>query len=131
MYGEWLRRQKRLADARVQLQRAHSMLDAMGASAFAERAARELEAAGARARSRGSSTGVLLTPQQSQIAQLASTGLTNSEVAIRMFLSPRTVEYHLANIFSKLQISSRHQLAAAYGADLADVPHSESDRQRS
>ena len=112
VYGEWLRRQKRLSDARVQLQRAHQLFEAMGASAFADRASRELEAAGARARSRGISARTALTPQESQIAQLAANGLTNSEVATRMFLSPRTVEYHLGKIFNKLHISSRHQIAS-------------------
>ncbi|GAA3207052.1 helix-turn-helix transcriptional regulator [Microbacterium terregens] len=110
VYGEWLRRQKRLSDARIELSRAQQLFEAIGAAAFADRATRELQATGVRGGPRGEGGGIALTSQESQIAQLAGQGLTNSEIATRMFLSPRTVAYHLGNVFNKLQISSRHQL---------------------
>lgn len=113
VYGEWLRRQKRLADARIQLSRSHDMFESMGAFAFAARAAAELRATGANLKGAGSLAPFDLTAQEFQIARLASQGLTNAEVAARMFLSPRTVEYHLGKIFSKLQIDSRHRIAGA------------------
>jgi DNA-binding CsgD family transcriptional regulator/tetratricopeptide (TPR) repeat protein len=110
MYGEWLRRRRRLTAARSQLRDAHDLFRRMGAAAFAERAARELAAAGSAVPTRKPDAQTTLTPQEMRVARLASQGMTNSEVAARMFLSPRTVESHLGKIFSKLQITSRHQL---------------------
>jgi DNA-binding CsgD family transcriptional regulator/tetratricopeptide (TPR) repeat protein len=111
VYGEWLRRERRRLDAREQLGTAHEMLLAMGIDGFAERAARELRATGATARKRRVELSGNLTPQEAQIARLASDGLSNPEIAGRLFLSPRTIEYHLHKVFTKLQINSRNQLA--------------------
>jgi DNA-binding CsgD family transcriptional regulator len=110
LYGEWLRRERRRVDAREQLRTAHEMLTAMGIDGFAQRAARELLATGETARKRIVETSGQLTAQEAQIARLAGDGLTNPEIAARLFISPRTVEYHLHKIFAKLNISSRHQL---------------------
>ena len=89
------------------------MLDAIGMEGFAERARRELHAAGGTANRRPATVGVELTAQEAQIAQLASEGLTNPEIAVRLFLSPRTVQYHLGKVFTKLDITSRAQLSHA------------------
>jgi DNA-binding CsgD family transcriptional regulator len=110
LYGEWLRRERRRTDAREQLRTAHGMFTAIGAEAFAERAERELRATGATARKRGVETSDELTAQEGQIARLASEGLSNPEIAARLFISPRTVEYHLHKIFGKLDIASRNEL---------------------
>jgi DNA-binding CsgD family transcriptional regulator len=110
LYGEWLRRERRRVDAREQLRTAHDMLTAMGIEAFAERARRELLATGETARKRTTETGDELTAQEAQIAQLARNGLSNPEIGTRLFISPRTVQYHLRKIFTKLQISSRLEL---------------------
>ena len=111
LYGEWLRRQRRRIDARAQLRIAHGMLEAMGMEAFAERARRELQATGETARKR---TVVLpdqkLTAQEAQIARMARDGLSNPDIAARLFISARTVEYHLGKVFTKLGVSSRSQL---------------------
>ena len=107
LYGEWLRRQGRRTDARTQLRTAHEMLDTIGMEAFAERARRELMATGAKARKRTVETRDELTPQEQQIASLARDGLSNPEIGARLFLSPRTVEWHLKKVFTKLEISSR------------------------
>lgn len=111
-FGEWLRRQRRLSDAREHLHRAVRLFESMGAPAFAARGAHELRAAGSQLRKPRATASSVLTVQESQIARLVALGFTNAEVASRMFLSPRTVEYHLAKVFSKLQLRSRHQLAA-------------------
>jgi DNA-binding NarL/FixJ family response regulator len=111
LYGEWLRRQRRRLDAREQLRTAHGLLLEMGIEAFAERAARELRATGATARKRRVETSGDLTPQEAQIARLAREGLSNPEIAGRLFLSSRTVEYHLRKVFTKLRIRSRQELA--------------------
>jgi DNA-binding CsgD family transcriptional regulator len=110
VYGEWLRRERRRLDAREQLRTAHELFTAMGIEAFAERAARELLATGERARKRTVETSGQLTAQEAQIARLARDGLANSEIGARLFISPRTVEYHLHKVFTKLDISSRNQL---------------------
>src|SRR5215217_5398020 len=107
LYGEWLRRQGRRTDARTQLRTAHEMLDTIGMKAFAERARRELVATGEKVRKRTVETRDELTPQEQQIAGLARDGLSNPEIAARLFLSPRTVEWHLKKVFTKLAISSR------------------------
>jgi DNA-binding CsgD family transcriptional regulator len=113
VYGEWLRRQNRRVDARGQLRTAYGMLTEMGAEAFAERARRELMATGERVRKRTAETRDELTPQERQIARLARDGLSNPEIGARLFLSPRTVEWHLRKVFAKLEIHSRRELAAA------------------
>lgn len=110
IYGEWLRRENRRLDARTQLKCAYEMFDEMGAAAFAERARRELVATGETARKRSAQTRFLLTPQESQVAELAARGLTNPEIGAKLFISPRTVEYHLHKVFTKLGISSRRDL---------------------
>ena len=113
LYGEWLRRQRRRSDARAQLRTARQMLDSIGMEAFAERARRELLAAGGTARRRSVTARVELTAQETQIARLAADGLSNSEIGARLFLSPRTVQYHLGKVFTKLDITSRNQLSRA------------------
>ena len=117
LYGEWLRREGRRADARAQLRSAHDMFDGIGMQAFAGRARRELAATGETARKRTIEARDTLTPQEAQIAGLARAGLSNPDIAARLFLSPRTVEYHLRKVFTKLQISSRHQLEQALPGD--------------
>jgi ATP/maltotriose-dependent transcriptional regulator MalT len=113
LYGEWLRRERRRMDAREQLRRAHEMLSDMGAKAFAERARRELAATGETVRKRSVENRDQLTAQEAQIARLARDGLSNSEIGARLFISPRTVEYHLHKVFNKLRIGSRIQLHGA------------------
>jgi len=110
LYGEWLRRQNRRIDAREQLRIAHQMFTDVGADGFGERAARELRATGERVRKRTTDSGAQLTAREAQIARLAGDGLSNPEIAARLFMSPRTVEYHLHKIFTKLDINSRNQL---------------------
>jgi DNA-binding CsgD family transcriptional regulator len=121
LYGEWLRRENRRLDAREQLRRAHELFVTMGAEAFAERAARELLATGERARKRSPETRGQLTPQERQIAQLASEGYSNPEIGAQLFISPRTVEYHLHKVFIKLAISSRNQLQSVLPAEPRDA----------
>jgi DNA-binding CsgD family transcriptional regulator len=113
LYGEWLRREDRRADAREALRTAHDMLDTMGMEAFAERARRELLATGATVRERQDDTRDALTGQEQRIALLARDGLSNGEIGARLFLSPRTVEWHLHKVYAKLGISSRRGLGAA------------------
>ncbi|HWG64983.1 MAG TPA: AAA family ATPase [Streptosporangiaceae bacterium] len=117
LYGEWLRRQRRRADARHQLRTAHVLLEAMGARAFAERARRELLATGETARKRTLETTGELTAQELGIARLAREGLSNPQIGARLFISARTVQYHLSNVFAKLAISSRSQLDRALPAE--------------
>jgi DNA-binding CsgD family transcriptional regulator len=113
LYGEWLRRAARRRDARAHLRTAHEMLAAMGAEAFAERARRELLVTGETVRTRSVETRDELTAQETQVARLASDGRTNAEIGAQLFISPRTVEWHLRNVFAKLDIRSRRELAIA------------------
>src|SRR6516162_9778266 len=123
LYGEWLRRENRRVDAREQLRAAHERFSGMGAAAFAERARRELSATGETVRKRTVETLDQLTTQEAQVARLAARGRTNPEIAAQLFLSPRTVEYHLHKVFAKLGISSRRELRRALpGAGDTAVP---------
>jgi ATP/maltotriose-dependent transcriptional regulator MalT len=117
LYGEWLRREKRRVDARDQLRTAYQDLTAMGMEAFAARARGELVATGEIVRKRTVQARDELTAQEVQIARLASDGLTNPEIGAQLFLSARTVEWHLRKVFSKLGIGSRRELGRA----LADL----------
>ncbi|NUP65755.1 MAG: LuxR family transcriptional regulator, partial [Nonomuraea sp.] len=110
VYGEWLRSERRPLEAREQLRTACELFAAMGMDGFAGRAERELLATGEKARRRTAETAVELTPHETQIVRLARQGLTNKEIAGRLFVSPRTVEYHLGKVFAKLGITSRGQL---------------------
>ena len=122
LYGEWLRREHRRVDAREQLRAAHDHFGRIGAEAFAERARRELAATGETVRKMTVETRDLLTPQEAQIARMASDRQTNPEIGAKLFISPRTVEYHLKKVFTKLDIGSRKELAGA----LAGIPDSQS-----
>jgi DNA-binding CsgD family transcriptional regulator len=113
LYGEWLRRANRRADARSELTRAHEMFTSMGMDGFAERTRRELLATGASVGTRTAETNEQLTSQEVQIARLARDGLSNQEIGARLFLSTRTVEWHLRKVFTKLGVSSRGQLQQA------------------
>ena len=133
LYGEWLRREHRHGDAREQLRTAHRMLEAMGAEAFAERARRELRATGETARKRTAvAMNEELTGQEAQIARLARDGLSNPEIGARLFISARTVQYHLGKVFTKLDISSRSQLDRVLPGDpLRPGPANPQDPRRS
>ena len=110
VYGEWLRRENRRVDARGQLRTAYEMFISFGADAFAERTRRELLATGEKVRKRSDETRGQLTAQEEQIARLAADGQTNQEIGAQLFLSPRTVEWHLHKVFTKLGVGSRMQL---------------------
>jgi DNA-binding CsgD family transcriptional regulator len=121
LYGEWLRRQRRRIDARKQLRTAHDMLESMGMAAFADRARRELLATGETARKRTTPTAdQKLTAQEAQIARMAREGLSNPEIGARLFISVRTVQYHLHKVFTKLGIESRGHLGRALREESAE-----------
>ena len=130
LYGEWLRRGNRRVDARKQLRTAHDLLDAIGMEAFAGRARRELLATGETVRKRSGEPGPAhpgqpadaLTAQEAQVARLARDGLSNPEIGTRLFISARTVQYHLRKVFTKLGISSRSQLYRVLPSDPAGLP---------
>ncbi len=115
VYGEWLRRENRRVDAREQLRTAYEMLSRIGAEAFAERARRELLATGETVRKRTVETRDVLTAQEAQIARLAARRAYEPRDRRQLFISPRTVEYHLRKVFTKLGISSRKELRGALG----------------
>jgi ATP/maltotriose-dependent transcriptional regulator MalT len=117
VFGEWLRRENRRVDAREQLHLAHNMFTAMSADGFAERARRELLATGERVAGRGHDADTELTQQEEHIARLARDGRTNAEIATELYLSARTVEWHLRKVFTKLGITSRRGLKDALSAD--------------
>jgi DNA-binding CsgD family transcriptional regulator len=117
-YGEWLRRRKRRADARSQLRTAHELFSAMGVEAFADRARRELAATGETVRKRTVETQQDLTDQEAHIARLAAEGLSNPEIAAALYLSRRTVEWHLRKVFTKLGVTTRRQLRRHPSVDL-------------
>jgi DNA-binding CsgD family transcriptional regulator len=117
LYGEWLRREGRRADAREQLRTAHEMFVTIGADGFAEHAARELQATGETARKRVPETSSDLTAKEAQVARLAREGLSNAEIGARLFISASTVQYHLGKVFTKLDINSRTQLHRALPGD--------------
>jgi DNA-binding CsgD family transcriptional regulator len=116
LYGEWLRREKRRADAREQLRTARDAFSAIGADGFAERTRHELLATGETVRKRRDDTRDELTPQEEHIARLALAGRTNPEIGAELFISPRTVEWHLKKVFMKLGITSRKGLPDALPA---------------
>jgi DNA-binding CsgD family transcriptional regulator len=128
LYGEWLRGERRRLEAREQLRTAREMFVSMGADAFASRAARELLATGERARKPRVETRSRLTAQEAQIARLANQGLSNQEIGVRLFLSPRTVEYHLGKVFTKLGIGSRTELGKVLPGAVAN--RAETGRRR-
>jgi len=117
LYGEWLSRESQGPDAREQLRTAYAMFVAIGAEAFAARAARELASSGEAVGKRAVEAHNELTPQEAQIARLARDGLSNPEIGARMFISSRTVQYHLGKVFTKLGLSSRTQLDRALPGD--------------
>ncbi|MGF6886565.1 DNA-binding CsgD family transcriptional regulator [Nocardia sp. GAS34] len=117
LYGEWLRRENRRVDARGALRVADQMFTSIGADGFAERARRELRASGETARHRTSETREDLTPQELQVARLARDGFSNAEIGTQLFISARTVQYHLRKVFAKLGIRSRVELTHALPAN--------------
>ncbi len=125
LYGEWLRRENRRGDARVELRKAQDAFVSMGAEAFAARAGREMSATGEKVRKRTLGAHETLTPQEAQIARLAIAGQSNPEIGLALFLSPRTVEWHLRKVYTKLGVSSRRELAAALQARRRAVPQPE------
>ena len=119
LYGEWLRRMNRRVDARAELRIAYDSFASMGMAAFAERAERELSATGDTVRKRTVETRDDLTAQERQIAELARDGLSNPEIGARLFLSRRTVEWHLRHVFAKLEIQSRRELSSALAQSMS------------
>jgi DNA-binding CsgD family transcriptional regulator len=121
VYGEWLRRENRRVEARAQLRDAHEQFTSIGMEAFAERAGKELLATGEKVRKRTVETRDDLSAQERQIGELARDGLSNPEIGARLFLSPRTVEWHLSKVFAKLGIRSRHELAGALASSESEL----------
>jgi DNA-binding CsgD family transcriptional regulator len=119
-FGEWLRRQRRTAEARGPLRAARDAFDALGAELWGERARQELRASGESSRRRTPDTLDELTPQELQIAQMAAAGLSNREIGQRLYLSHRTIESHLYRVFPKLGITSRAELSVALGSTASD-----------
>jgi ATP/maltotriose-dependent transcriptional regulator MalT len=117
LYGEWLRHEGRRIDAREELRIAHEMFVSIGMEAFAERTRRELAATGEKVHKRSDETHGELTPQEEQIAVLARSGLSNPEIGAQLFLSARTIEWHLRHVYQKLGIRSRNQLRSALPED--------------
>jgi DNA-binding CsgD family transcriptional regulator len=111
LYGEWLRRQRRRRDSRVQLERALQLFDGIGAAGFSERARKELAASGSRTPTRSESPDEQMTPREAEIGRMAAEGLRNSDIAAQLFLSPSTVDYHLRHVYRKFGVTSRTQLA--------------------
>jgi len=122
VYGEWLRRENRRVEAREQLRIAYEMLRRMEAAGFAERARGELLATGETVRKRTVETREVLTAQEAMVARLAAEGRTNPEIGTQLFISPRTAEYHLHKVFTKLGVSSRRKLRDALRATHATSP---------
>ena len=123
LYGEWLRRQRRMRAARHELHAAYAIFDSVGAASFAERARAELRATGAHVRPRRVvDTRAALTAQEALIARLAGDGASNPQIAAQLFISRATVAYHLRKVFAKLDISSRHQLARGVPAHQVTLP---------
>jgi DNA-binding CsgD family transcriptional regulator len=123
LYGEWLRRENRRVDAREQLRTAHEVFSGIGAEGFAERARHELLATGETVRRRTDDARSVLTPQEAHIARLARDGLSNPEIGAQLFISPRTVEYHLRKIFLNLEITSRKELSRVPTSHLNTAGH--------
>jgi DNA-binding CsgD family transcriptional regulator len=123
LYGEWLRRENRRRDARVELRTAHGLFTTMGIEAFAERARRELLATGDTVRKRTVETVSELTAQEEHIARLAVNGRTNVEIGTQLFLSTRTVEWHLSKVYTKLGVGSRRELRQALASLGQADPH--------
>ena len=121
LYGEWLRREGRRLDARAELNVGHDLFTSVGMVAFAQRAESELVATGEKRRRRIAETSEELTAQERQIAELARDGLSNTDIGARLFLSPRTVEWHLRHVYSKVGTRSRRQLASALRASDSEV----------
>jgi DNA-binding CsgD family transcriptional regulator len=130
LYGEWLRREGRRVDARVQLRNAYDAFTSIGMEAFAERARHELLATGETVRKRTVDTRDDLTPQERQIAELARDGLSNPEIGARLFLSRRTIEWHLRKVFAKLDIGCRRELASALPGSVPQSPGSSESPSR-
>ena len=122
LYGEWLRRENRRRDARAELRTAYDLFTAMGIEAFAERARRELLATGDTVRKRTVETASELTAQEAHIARLAVDGRTNAEIGAQLFLSTRTVEWHLSKVYGKLGVGSRRELRTALASLRREAP---------
>ncbi|MFB4284227.1 LuxR C-terminal-related transcriptional regulator [Nonomuraea sp. MTCD27] len=122
LYGEWLRRRNRRLEGRAQLRAAYEAFSGAGAGGFAERARRELQATGETVRKRTVAAVAELTSQEAQIAGLARDGHTNDEIAAQLFISPRTVEWHLGNVFAKLGVSSRRHLRSVLTSPKPGTP---------